>query len=172
MGIPSYFSYILRNHKYILGDLKNGKSYGLDKYTLKSSSFTKQIISTIKINFIGISIKNAKINAEIEKVDKKCEFIEADLTKPFDFTERFFDVIVTCQFFYCLTKKDRVNVLKEIDRVLKKEGKIIFFESSSFMGWDISEVKSFFENIGYKLEVILSDDFKKCCILYGKKLHI
>jgi 5'-3' exonuclease len=25
MGIPSYFSYILRNHKYILGDLKKTK---------------------------------------------------------------------------------------------------------------------------------------------------
>jgi len=149
--------------------LKNGKSYGLDRYSLKSSSFTKQIISIIKINFIGISIKNAKINAQIEKVENKCEFIETDLTKPFDFPKVFFDVIVSCQFFYCLTGKDRLNVLREIDRVLKQNGRIIFFESSSFMGWDILEVKGFFEKIGYKLEVIPSDDFNKCCILYGKK---
>lgn len=151
--------------------LSSGKSFGLDKFSLKSDSLKTQILCMIKINFIGNTLKNAKMNARFEKVDDKCKFIEADLAKPFNFSDKFFDIVVSSQFLYCLSEDDRANVLKEIDRVLKKGGKIIFFESSSFMSWNINKVKEFFEEIGYKIEITAFEKFKKCCILYGKKQH-
>jgi len=149
--------------------LRSGKSFGLDKFSIKSDSLKAQISCMIKINFIGNTLKNAKINARLENVEDKCKFIEADLTKPIDFSDESFDVIVSSQFFYCLTNQKRQEVFKEINRVLKKGGKIIFFESSSFMGWYINEVKKFYENIGYKIDIIPFDEFKNCCILYGEK---
>jgi len=151
--------------------LRSGKSFGLDKFSLKSDSLKTQISCVIKINFIGNTLKNAKINARLENVEDKCKFIEADLTKHIDFSDEFFDIILSSQFIYCLSDKDRGNVLSEINRILKKDGKIIFFESSSFMRWDINQVKQFFEKIGYKIDITPFKDFKKCCILYGKKQH-
>jgi hypothetical protein len=37
------------------------------------------------------------------------------------------------------------------------------------MGWDINEIKKFFENIGYKIRLFQDENFHKCYILVGKK---
>ena len=149
--------------------LKNGKTYGVDRYDLKYDNLQTKLFSRIKINFIGNTLKNAKRNAEIENQEKKCEFISADLTKSFSFSDEYFDIILSSQFLYCLSPQQRLPVLQEIDRVLKKDGRIIFFESSSFINWDINEVKEFFEKNGYKIEIKPFHGFKKCCILSGQK---
>ena len=149
--------------------LKNGKIYGVDRYNIKYDSLRSKLFDKIKINFIGNTLKNAKKNAEIENQEKKCEFISADLTKPFDFDDNCFDIILSSQFLYCLSPQKRKSVLKEIDRVLKKGGKIIFFESTSFMSWDINEIKQFLENARYNLDIIPFVKFKRCSILYGFK---
>jgi ubiquinone/menaquinone biosynthesis C-methylase UbiE len=149
--------------------LKNVKSIGLDKYSIKKDNLKTRIVNTIKINFVGNSLKSAKKNAKIENVEKKCEFIEVDATEPLNFSNNYFNIIVTSQFIYCIQKSKRIKIYKEINRVLKKGGKIIFFESKSFMGWDINEVKTYFENIGYKIKINPVKEFKKSCILVGKK---
>jgi ubiquinone/menaquinone biosynthesis C-methylase UbiE len=149
--------------------LKNGKAYGLDKFSLKNDGLKTQIISMIKINFFGNTLKNAKKNAVIENVEKRCEFIQTDITKPFYFPDKYFDIIVSSQFFYCISNKKRLGIFKEINRVLKKDGKIIFFESKSFMDWDINEIKKYFENIGYNIALFPDENFKKCLILVGHK---
>ncbi len=151
--------------------LRSGKSFGLDKFSLKNDSLKDQISCIIKTNFIGNTFKTAEMNARLENVEGKCKFIEADLTKPIDFSDEFFDVIVSSQFFYCLTNQKRQDIFNEINRVLKKGGKIIFFESSGFMSWDINQVKQFFGDIGYKIDVVPFKEFKKCCILYGNKFY-
>lgn len=150
-------------------NLKNGKSFGLDKFSLKNETIKEKIISTIKINFVGNSLKNAKMNAKIENVENKCEFIQADITKPLDFANEYFNLIVSSQLIYCIEKQKRISIFNEINRVLKKEGKIIFFESKSFMGWDINEVKNFFEEKRYTINVTPAKKFKKCVILIGQK---
>ena len=150
-------------------NLHKGISFGLDKFSLKSSNLKSQIINMIKINFIWNTLKIARENARIENVEKKCIFIQTDITKPLDFKDNYFDIIVASQFFYCIPHQKRMPVFQEINRVLKKGGKIIFFESKSFIKWKIEEVKDFFENIGYKIQLIPIDEFKKCCILYGEK---
>jgi len=150
--------------------LKNGKSFGLDRYSLKYDNLRSKIVNNIKINFFGISLKNAKVNSKIENVEKKCKFIQTDITKPLNFPAEYFNIIVSSQFFYCIPHQKRLAVFQEIDRMLKKGGKIIFFESKSFLGWNMNEVKKFFEDAGYKIKLIPIDEFfKKCCILYGKK---
>jgi ubiquinone/menaquinone biosynthesis C-methylase UbiE len=149
--------------------LKGGKTIGLDRYSLKSKNLRSHIIDVIKTNFFGNTMKNAKDNLEIENVSDKCSFIEADITEPIDFNDRYFDIIVSSQLLYCITKEKRTNVFKEIDRILKKGGKIIFFESKSFINWNIAEAKDYFEKKGYKIKIIPSNEFKTCCILYGIK---
>ena len=149
--------------------LKNGKSIGLDKYSLKSVNLKTQITTTIKTNFIGNTLKNAKENAKIKNVENKCEFIESDITNPLNFKDKNFDIIVSSQLLYCISKNKRPAVFQEVDRVLKKDGKIIFFESKSFLNWNINEAKNFFENKGYKIELTQTNEFKTCCILFGKK---
>jgi len=149
--------------------LKNGKTIGLDKYSIKSVNLKTQIATTIKTNFIGNTLKNAKENAKIENVANKCKFIESDITNPLDFKDEYFDIIVSSQLIYCINKNNRHSVFQEIDRILKKNGKIIFFESKSFLNWNIDEAKNFFKNKGYKTKIFQSNEFKTCCILFGKK---
>lgn len=149
--------------------LKNGKVYGLDKYSLKNDGLKTQIINIIKINFFGNTLKNAKENAIIENVENRSEFIQTDVTKPFYFPDEHINIVVSSQFFYCISDKKRLEIFKEINRVLKKDGTIIFFESKSFMGWNINEIRGFFENIGYKITLIPDENFKKCLILVGHK---
>jgi len=150
-------------------NLKNGKSIGLDKFSLKNGNLKTRITSMIKINFFGNTLKNAKVNAEIENVEKKCRFIQVDATKPLDFPDEYFDIIVSSQFFYCISPEKRQKVFQEINRFLKKGGKIIFFESVSFMGWDIAKAEKFFKDIGYHIDILPVNEFKRCCILYGRK---
>lgn len=149
--------------------LKNGRAIGLDKYSLKSVNLKTQIATTIKTNFIGNTLKNAIENAKIENVANKCKFIESDITNPLEFKDGYFDIIVSSQLLYCISKKNRQSVFQELDRILKKDGKIIFFESKSFLNWNINEAKNFFDNKGYNIKILQSREFKTCCILFGEK---
>jgi ubiquinone/menaquinone biosynthesis C-methylase UbiE len=149
--------------------LKKGMVYGVDKYNLKIDSLKSRIISTIKINFIGNTQKNAKLNSKIENVGSKCKFISADLTKPFDFPDEYFDVVLSSQSLYCIPPKRLQNVLKEINRVLKKDGDIIFFETMSFLNWDMNNVKKYFEKEGYTTSILKNEEFKRFYIFHGKK---
>ena len=149
--------------------LKKGKTIGLDKYSIKIGDLKTQLINFIKTNFFGNTLKNAKINAKIENVEDKCEFIPADITKPFNYSDNYFDIILSCQSLYCLPNKNKKLTFQEINRVLKQDGKIIFFEAKSFLNWNINSVKNYFERIGYKIVIIPSKEFKGCCILSGKK---
>jgi len=149
--------------------LKYGKSIGVDKYSFKSDDLITKIFAFIRINFIGNTLKIVKNNVKIEKVEDKCEILQADITKKLNFPDRYFDIIVSCQFFYCIYNKKRQIIYEEVNRILKKGGKIIFFESKSFMDWDINELKVFFENIGYNVELTKINEFKKCIILSGQK---
>jgi ubiquinone/menaquinone biosynthesis C-methylase UbiE len=149
--------------------IKDGKIIGLDKYNLKSNNLKTQITTIIKTNFIGNKLDNAQENLIIENVKDKCSFVEADITNPLEFKDKYFDIIVSSQLLYCLDKNKRKNVYRELDRVLKNKGKLIFFESKSFLNWSITEVNEYFRNKGYKINILQSDVFKSCCILFGEK---
>ena len=150
--------------------INNGKVYGIDRYNLKYDTLKTKLFSFIKINFVGNNLKNAKRNVKIENLEKKCEFISADLTKPFNFPDKYFDIILSSQFLYCLPNKKRLTVYDEINRVLKKHGKIIFFESKAFRGWDTKELKEYFEKYGYQIDIIQDEEYKGRCIIFGTKI--
>ena len=152
--------------------LKKGKIIGIDRYNLKYDKLKSEIIGKIKINFFGNTLKNAKHNAIIENVDKKCNFFIKDITKTLDFDTSFFDIILTSQVLYCIPKGKLEEVLSEVDRILKKNGKIIFFETKSFLNWNLEDIKSYFENKNYKIKILKTTEYKKFHILYGQKLDI
>lgn len=90
-----------------------------------------------------------------------------------DFPDEYFDIVCSRQSLYLIPRGKEVSVLQEIDRVLKKGGKIIFYETKKYRGRDMSEAKDFFENKGYTVNTI---EFKKriqekhgLCILFGEK---
>ena len=150
--------------------LSTGKVFGIDKYSIRNGSITQQIKNMIKINFFGNTHKNAERNAIIEKVEKKSKFFSADLTKSFNFPDQYFNIVLSSQFLYCLPYDKQESTLKEINRILKKGGKIIFFESESFLNWDIKKVGNFFKKMNFDVQIIHEDILKSGCILVGKKL--
>jgi ubiquinone/menaquinone biosynthesis C-methylase UbiE len=147
-----------------------GKVYGVDIYSLRSYNFVRRVVAMAKINFIGNTLKNARRNAEAERVADRCEFITADPARGLEFPDSFFDIILSGQFLYCLSPKERVKTFKEIDRLLKQDGRIIFFESKSFLSWSIEEVKKYFENIGYRVNIVPIEEYKQFCIFLGHKI--
>jgi len=112
-------------------------------------------------------LKNAKRNAKIEDVDKKCEFISGDFTKRLNFQDNYFDIISSFQSLHITPTKKQIQVFQEIDRVLKKGGIIIFFEPNHFFGWDVDDVKNYFANLGYTINIT---QLKTRVIFLGKKL--
>ena len=153
--------------------LNNGKVYGIDRYTFNNNNMMTKIFDIIKINFFGNTLNNAKKNAKIEKVDYLCKFKIADFTKPLNYPDNFFDIISSCQSLYCLPPQKRQSAFKEINRTLKKGGKIIFFEPKSLSlinyRWDLNYVKEYFENISYNMQILQTPEFKKRYIFYGQK---
>lgn len=150
--------------------LKNGKVYGIDIYKHKYNNYKEFLISKIRINFFGNTLKNAQKNAKIELVDDKCKFITADITAKLDFPEKFFDIILSSQFWYCIPIKKHDQTFQNIDRILKTNGKIIFFEPISFFKWDINNLKKYFEKNGYNIRILRNKKFKRGCIFIGVKI--
>jgi ubiquinone/menaquinone biosynthesis C-methylase UbiE len=150
-------------------NLITGSVIGIDKYELKTNGIFQSFIDELKINFFGNTLHNAKKNIQIEKVEKHVKIVKANLLKPFPFETDFFDVIVSSQFLYCIPHHQLNSVLKEIDRVLKNNGKLVFFESTRFMKWNIDQVQNFFKNKGYKVQIILLKYFSNKCIFIAEK---
>ena len=147
--------------------LHYGKAYGLDKYSLSENKIRTKIINFVRINYLGHTLKNAKRNAKIEDVDKKCEFVSGDFTRRLNFPDDYFDIISSFQSLHILPTQKQMQVFKEIYRVLKKCGIIIFFEPNHFLEWNLNDVKYYFANLGYTIKVT---QFKTRVIFFGKKL--
>ncbi len=90
---------------------------------------------------------------KIEDVDEKCEFISGDFTRRLNFQDDYFDIISSFQSLHIVPSQKQIQVFQEIDRILKKGGKIVFFEPSKYMGWDINYVKNQFKNLGYIINI-------------------
>lgn len=149
--------------------LDQGRVFGIDKYDLNSNGMFSKLFDVAKINFFGNTISNAKNNAVIEKQQNKTEFLEAELTQCFPFKTGSFDVIVSSQFLYCIPQKRLGFVLSEINRVLKPDGVLVFFESKRFFNWDFEYVINFFGEKGYKNKSISLDEFKGKMMYWARK---
>ena len=149
--------------------LKTGKVYGLDKYDVTPKRMCSKIFDEIRINFFGNTLKNAKKNALLEKQNNTVEFIQSDLTNGIPFADSSIDVVVSSQFLYCISPEKLFYVLKDINRVLKPNGVLVFFESKRFFNWDLDQVTSFFKERGYDHTIVESNTFSNKVIYVGKK---
>ena len=149
--------------------LDNGRVYGIDKYDLKPGGVLSKILDLVKINFFGNTIANAKNNAVIEKQQNKTDFLEAELTKYFPFRNNSFDVVVASQFLYCVPQRKLKFVLSEINRVLKRGGVLVFFESKRFFTWDLDQVVHFFKQKGYEDKILNLNEFQNKVIFKARK---
>lgn len=134
--------------------LKNGRAIGLDSYDLEGKNIFSQIINLIKVNHFGSNLVNAKKNLIIEKLNDKCEFFTGDLGNPLNFKENSIDIITSRQCLYCISYDKQLKLFKEIDRVLKEDGLLIFQEPRKFFGWNINSLKKYFEGKGYMINCV------------------
>jgi len=146
--------------------LHDGNVYGLDKYFHKENKIRTKIINFVRINYIGHTLKNAEKNASIENVDTKCEFISGDFTRRLNFQDDYFDIISSFQSLHIVPIQKQIQVFQEIDRILKKGGKIILFEPSNYLGWNVNDAKNYFTNLGYNINIM---QIKTRVIFFGKK---
>ncbi|MBS3749860.1 MAG: class I SAM-dependent methyltransferase, partial [Candidatus Thermoplasmatota archaeon] len=119
--------------------------------------------------FFGNSLNQAKKNAYIEKQSNQIMFVKSDLKHFFPFSDESFHVILSSQFLYCIPTKKRDRVLAEINRVLKPEGKLIFFESKKYVNWDIAHVEQYFNKLNYETKIHSIYYMNNKCIFYGYK---
>jgi len=149
--------------------LKKGKAIGLDYYIPPGDTILRKLINFIKINHIGSALNDANEIAKFEKVDEKCQFFKEDISKKLSFKNKKFDIITSRGSLYCISSKNHNNLFDEIDRVLKKEGKIIFQEPKKFFSWNMKKLEDFFQKKGYKTRIIrLPKSFH--IIFYGEKI--
>jgi len=133
--------------------LTSGMVIGLDKYLYTDDPFLTKLRFILQINYIGCTLDNAKRNAIIEGVKDKCKFIVGDYTEKLDFPDEYFDIICSRQSLYLIPHKKSLGVFQEIDRCLKKNGKIIIYESKKYKNWDILDAEDFFKKKGYHVEL-------------------
>jgi ubiquinone/menaquinone biosynthesis C-methylase UbiE len=137
--------------------VKNGKVYGIDLWGEGSYS-TKE---------------RAEENARLERVEDRCEFVVADCTKKLDFEDAYFDLIAGSQILHELQfhglQEDYDKIFREINRLLKPNGKIIFVEPNKLKRWGIGKAKDFFDNLGYKTEIIPIKYFLRWSTFIGQK---
>lgn len=142
---------------------------GVDKYDQNTPVLGSNFFEELKINFFGNTLNQAKKNASLEKQEEKIMFVKSDLKHYFPFSDKSFHVVLSSQFLYCISKKKRERVLSEINRVLKPNGKLVFFESNKYVNWNIKDVESFFQSLNYKTEIDSLDYMTNKCIFYAKK---
>jgi len=149
--------------------VKNTTIIGIDKYDLKTDGRIHWFIEELKINFFGNTLQHAKQNAKIEHVEQTVDFIKADLLKPFPLDSDYFDAVVSSQFLYCIPSDQLEKVCKEIDRVLKSKGRLVFFETIRFFNWNVKKVFEFFKENGYDVELQPLEYFSNKCLFIAKK---
>jgi len=147
-----------------------GKVYGIDIW--EWFPFIKsRLLFTI---MIGCSLKNARKNADNVGVSDKCIFIKKSFSERLDFPDNYFDVVTSSQSLYFLkNNKKRMFTLNEINRILKINGKIIFFEPYYYRtGWKVNIARRFFTEKGYKIKmftIYTPPRWSSQSILYGEQ---
>jgi len=150
--------------------LEYGRVVGVDKYDQRTRVFGTNFFEGLKINFFKNKLNRAKRNASLEHQLNHILFVKSDLQKQFPFSHHSFDLVLSSQFLYCIPSKHLHQVLSEVDRVVKPSGQLIFFESKKFFQWNILQVKSFFEKIGYHTQIYTLKNMSNKCIFIARKI--
>jgi ubiquinone/menaquinone biosynthesis C-methylase UbiE len=76
----------------------------------------------------GNTISNARKNARIERVEEKIEFLNMDANHT-QFDSNFFDLVI-CAFVVGHQRENALNMLKEMNRILKPGGRLILIDNA------------------------------------------
>jgi len=150
--------------------LDNGEVYGIDRWNSLPIIRSRLLFHMIT----GSDLHNAEKNAKLENVSNKIKFRMGSLTEQLQFPDNFFDIICSNESLYFISNKEqRIYLLKQIDRVLKKDGRFIFCEPEKiFLGWNIQTVIDFFKQLQYDVDIFpvtLPRGWTHLSILVGKK---
>lgn len=152
-------------------EINDGMVYGIDRW-----KFSPIVNSFLLFHMItGSNINNANKNAKLENVSKKCNFISYNITEKLDFPDNHFNIICSNDSLYFIrNEKERISLFIEINRLLKKDGRILFCEPErSYSGWNIYNVKNFFKNLNYNVNIFpvtVPKGWTLIYILVGKKI--
>ena len=144
--------------------LDKGIVYAVDKW--RNNSLDLFIRPHLMTNIMtGCSLKNVKQNLSRMGLKTKCQLIRVDFNHDFPFEDESFDIVVSSHSLYFITNSyKRKRLFNEINRVLKKGGKIILYEPEDafiFNKWNISFLKNYFEKQGFKTNLIRIDEVLK-----------
>ena len=115
--------------------IKQGKSYGIDIFN--------------KYDLSDNTIEQTKINFELENVSGNTEVISENILKT-SFNDNYFDVIISNLCLHNIYKKvEREQACKEINRILKPNGKIIISDFKN-----TGEYKKNFEMLGMNVQKV------------------
>jgi ubiquinone/menaquinone biosynthesis C-methylase UbiE len=105
----------------------------------KNIEYYPEEIEIFSIDFSPKMIKEAE--KKVEKYDKEVNLLEMDIQN-LDFEDNYFDLIVTSCVFCSVP--DPVKGLKELKRVLKKDGRIIMLEHMRSQNEFVGKVMDWF----------------------------
>jgi len=103
------------------------------------------------------------------------EVLTADFIKKLNIPNEYLDIIMSCQSLCCLFYDEQQKLFREIDRILKKGGKIIFFENKTHRLylrkknlWNIDDMKLYYKNWDYFISVQMKLPKNNYICLYEK----
>ena len=114
------------------------------------------------VNFSKL-LKSGKVFG-VDKFDKDSNVIN------FNFFEE-----LKINFFFNTLNQAKKNMIieKQKDKIflIKSDLKIVFFESKSFLNWNIGHIKVFFDNMNYSTSIFSFEKMPNKCVFCGQKPH-
>jgi ubiquinone/menaquinone biosynthesis C-methylase UbiE len=119
--------------------IENGKILEAGVGTGKNIKYYPEDIEIYAIDFSENMIKESKI--KLEKYYKKANLVKMDI-QDLDFPDNYFDIIVTSCVFCSVP--DPVKGLRELKRVLKKDGSIFMLEHVKSQNRPVGKLMDYF----------------------------
>lgn len=137
-GLQQYVLSLLKK-KRIKSFLDIGCGYGKDL-----NYFKEQLGNTSGSRFVGIDKLERTISSACEKYSEDgLEFYTMDAANGLKFTDNLFDIVYSMNVMECI--KDKFNHIKEIHRVLKPRGQVVYchcdWDSVIYNGEDKERIK-------------------------------
>lgn len=81
----------------------------------------------VGIEYVDYAVNQAAFRAKEKGLEKKVTFIQDTLGTDIESPDHAFDLILDMMVMHCLTKEERDFIVKEINRVIKPGGYLVFY---------------------------------------------
>ncbi|MBO8160155.1 MAG: class I SAM-dependent methyltransferase [Thermosipho sp. (in: Bacteria)] len=120
--------------------------------------YTKWLADNGAKEVIGIDFSKNMIEAAKRRAGNKAKIIETDLNKKLPFENNYFDMIISSLTLHYV--RNIATTLKEFNRVLKQNGKLIFSIHHPLMTYLHFQIENYFD------EVLLEDKINKIPVYF------